>query len=156
MDAKVEMINALTVASVRRKDPYGPEICGDAFNALTAWAEPRGYFKTGQVIALYWDDPETTLPKECRIDACVGVPENTETSGEVKLQTVAGGPYAVCRFEIVAEEFSKSWEQAYGWVVSQGNELSEQPCFERYYNNAASHPQNKWIVDLCLPLKKMP
>ena len=155
MDAKIETIESICVASVRRNGPYGPEICGEAFNALAVWAEPLGYFRTGQILALYWDNPETTPPGECRMDACVGVPENTSTTGEVKLQTVRGGPYAVCRFEITTEEFSNAWEEAFGWVMSQGYELLELPCFERYYNNAATHPKNKWIVDLCFPLKEV-
>jgi len=156
MKTTVKTIDPIHVASVRKKGPYGPEVCGQAFDVLTSWAEPMGFFKTGPVLALYWDNPQITPPEECRMDACVGVPEGTVPTGEVKLQTVEGGPYAICSFEIRTDEFPKAWEQAFGWVMSQDYTLLEQPCFEQYYNDAATHLENKWIVDLCFPLKEVP
>ena len=155
MKTSVKQLDSIHVAFVRRKGPYGPEVCGAAFEALSAWAGPLGFFEKGPVLALYWDDPQTTPPEECRMDACVGVPEGTTPAGEVQLQTVAAGPYAVCSFEITTYEFPKAWEQAFGWVLSEEFPLVEQPCVELYYNDATTHPEDKWLVDICIPLKEM-
>lgn len=76
----------------------------------------------------------------------------TMETGEI-MQTIAGGSYGVCHFEIQSHEFQQAWDDAYAWLVSSGYECAESPCYERYHNNAAEHPQGKWIVDICIPLK---
>ncbi|MCE5243483.1 MAG: GyrI-like domain-containing protein [Desulfobacteraceae bacterium] len=88
-----------------------------------------------------------------RVDACIGVPEGTKTEGQVALQIIQGGPHAVCRFEIRPEDFRKSWEEAFVWLADSEYECDDRPCYEIYRNDARQHPEGKWIVDICMPLK---
>jgi len=153
MEAEVKEMPELHVAYVRKIGPYGKETCEQAFCELMQWAGPRGYVGSGPMLGVYWDNPEVTPPEKCRVDACVGVPEGTATEGSVALQTISGGPYGVCHFELTADNFQQAWEDAFAWIVSTGQECDDKPCYEVYHNNAAEHPEGKWIFDICIPLK---
>lgn len=153
MNAEVKEMQERTVAYIRKVGPYGKETCGQAFCELFQWAGPRGFAESGEIIGVYWDNPEVTEPEKCRSDACVTVPPGTETHGAVSLQTIQGGPYAVCHFESAPEGFPKCWEDTFEWLIESGHECDEKPCLEIYHNNAEEHPEGKWIFDICVPLK---
>lgn len=153
MKAEVKDLPEYNVAYVRKMGPYGKETCEVAFGELMQWAGPRGHVGSGVMLGLYWDNPEITPPVKCRTDACVEVPPGTVPEGSIAIQTVSSGPYAVCHFEIKADSFQKAWEDAFAWVIGGGYECDDKPCYEHYHNNAAEHPEGKWIFDICIPLK---
>ncbi|NQT15126.1 MAG: GyrI-like domain-containing protein, partial [Planctomycetes bacterium] len=142
------------VAYVRKMGPYGKETAEAAFGELMQWAGPRGYLGSGEILGVYWDSPEVTAPENCRTDACVGVPEGTAPEGQIGIQTISGGPYAVCHFEIKDVDFKQAWDDAFAWFVESGLECDDKPCYELYHNDAREHPEGKWIVDICIPLKR--
>lgn len=154
MNAEVREMQEYNVAYVRKMGPYNKETCEAAFGELMQWAGPKGYVGSGVMLGLYWDSPEVTPAEKCRIDACVEVPKGTATEGQIGIQTVRGGPYGVCHFEIKGDSFQKPWEDAFKWLIDSGYECDEKPCYELYHNDAAEHPEGKWIFDICIPLKK--
>ena len=154
MNAEVREMPEYNVAYVRKMGPYGKETCEKAFGELMQWAGPRGYLTSGPVLGVYWDNPEVTPPEKCRVDACVVVPVGTAPDGAIGIQTISGGPYGVCHFEIAADNFQKAWEEAFTWVVGSGHECDDRPCYELYHNDASKHPDGKWIFDICIPLKR--
>lgn len=154
MEAEVRELEEYTVAYVRKMGPYGKETCEAAFGELMQWAEPKGFLGSGAVLGVYWDNPEVTSADKCRTDACVAVPPGTVPTGQVGSQVIQGGPYAVCGFEINGDDFSQAWEEAFAWLVKSGYECADLPCYELYHNDAADHPEGKWIFDICIPLKR--
>ena len=154
MNAKIREMPEYHVAYVRKMGPYGKETCEEAFGELMQWAGPRGLVGSGAMLGVYWDNPEVTKPETCRTDACLGVPEGTRTEGQVGLQTVAGGPHAVCHFETGEDGFQRAWEEAFAWLVRNGYECDDRPCYELYHNDAKEHPDGRWIFDICIPLKR--
>lgn len=154
MDAEVREMPEYFVAYVRKMGPYGKETCEQAFGELMKWAGPRGHLGKGQMLGLYWDNPEVTPPEKCRIDACISVPPGTTADGNIGTQIIHGGPYGVCHFEIKADSFQKCWDDAFAWLVNRGYECDDKPCYELYHNNADEHPEGKWIFDISFPLKK--
>jgi AraC family transcriptional regulator len=154
MNAKVKEMPVYNVAYVRKMGAYGKETCEQAFGELMQWAGPRGYLNSGVVLGVYWDNPEVTPPEKCRVDACVSVPEGTIPDAPLDTQTISGGPHAVCHFEIQADSYQKAWDEAFAWLVSNGHECEDRPCYELCHNNAADHPEGKSIFDICIPLKK--
>jgi AraC family transcriptional regulator len=155
MNAEVRELPEYHVAYVRKLGAYGKETCEQAFGELMQWAGPKGLLNSGVMLGVYWDNPEVTPAEKCRTDACVSVPKGTAPEGQVALQTILGGPYAVCHFEIKADSFQQAWEDAFAWVVNGGYECADQPCYERYYNNAADDPDGIWIFDICVPLTQV-
>lgn len=154
MKAEIKEMPDYHVAYVRKMGAYGQEICEQAFGELMRWAGPRGYLQSGTMLGVYWDNPEITPPEKCRTDACISVPQGTDPEGSIGIQVLSGGPYAVCHFEIQTDSFRKAWEDAFSWLVTGGYECADLPCYELYHNNAAEHPEGKWIFDVCIPLKR--
>ncbi|MBU1565719.1 MAG: AraC family transcriptional regulator [Proteobacteria bacterium] len=154
MHAEVREMPEYYVAYVRKMGPYGKETCEQAFAELMQWAGPEGHLASGVLLAIYWDNPEVTAPEKCRVDACVGVAKNTATRGQIGMQTISGGPHAVCRFELRDDGFHQAWEDAFVWLVNSGYECDDRPSYELYHNTAEEHPEGKWIIDICIPLRK--
>jgi AraC family transcriptional regulator len=154
MNAEVRVMPEYNVAYVRKMGAYGKETCEQAFGELVQWAGPKGYLSSGTMLGVYWDNPEVTPPEKCRVDACISVPLGTFPEGQIGVQLISGGPYAVCHFEINADSFQQAWEDAFSWLVSSGYECDDRPCYELYHNNAEEHPEGKWIFDICIPLKR--
>ena len=155
MNTEVREMPEYNVAYVRKVGPYVKETCEPAFGELMQWAGPRNFVGPGKILAIYWDNPDVTPPEKCRFDACIIVPDGTVPEGQVFIQTISGGPYAVCHFEIKPDSIQKTWEDAFAWLCDSGYECNDTPCYELYHNNAAEHPEGKWIFDICIPLKHL-
>lgn len=154
MKTQVKEMPELTVAYVRKLGPYAEETCRPAFDELMQWAAPRNLVGPEKVLGIYWDNPDVTPAEKCRFDACIKIPENTPTQGQIQTQKLLGGPYAICSFEIDPGDIAKAWDNTFGWVCDSGYDCKDEPCYELYHNNAAEHPDGKWIVDLYVPLKE--
>lgn len=154
MNAEVRELPECKVAYVRKVGPYSRETCEPAFGELMQWAIPRKLVGPGTVLSIYWDNPDVTAPENCRFDACVVIPDNFTPEAQIQIQAISGGPYGVCHFELRPEKMQQAWEDAFLWLCNSGFETSDKPCYERYHNNAAEHPEGKWIFDICIPLKR--
>jgi AraC family transcriptional regulator len=153
MEAEVREMPTYQVAYVRKMGPYNQETSEAAFGELMRWAGPRGFLASGVMLGVCWDNPEVTAPSMCRLDACISVPPGTDPHGPMGFQTIDGGFYVVCCFEIPTEGFKQAWEAAFTWLVNGGYDCADSPCYERYHNHPDDHPQGKWRVDICVPLK---
>ena len=92
---------------------------------------------------------EKLMPTRIRTD---GSTKGTVPEGQISLQTIKGGSYGVCHFEIQSDSFQQAWDDAFTWLVNSGYECGDKPCYELYHDNAADHPEGKWIFDICIPL----
>lgn len=151
MKAQVKEMPAWHVAYARRVGPYGKETCEAAFGEVMRWAGPRGLIGQGPMMGMYWDNPEVTAPENCRVDACVVVPAGTKVEPPIALQDIAGGPHAVCEFNIPMTGFGAAWEEAFRWVVQSGLECADRACYELYHDDCRGKTCR---FDICIPLKK--
>lgn len=70
MKCKVETIPNYRIAYMRRVGPYGPANI-DVMEKLKKWAKEKNLFKSDTIFAIQQDNPQTTLPENCRFDACI-------------------------------------------------------------------------------------
>ena len=153
---EVKELPELTVAYVRHIGPYAgiPE----AFERLSRWAGPRGLFGIpgAATLGVYHDNPETTEESKLRSSACLTVPPDTAVSGDVNLMTIPGGLYAVARFEILPHQFGEAWETLMGdWFPSSGYQPDDRMCYEVYRQDPQNHPEGKFVVDICEPVRPL-
>ena len=153
MKSEVKELPEFNVVFIRKIGSY-IFTCRQAFEELMKWAIPRNYVGPKKVLGIYWDNPEVTPVDKCRFDACIIVPDGFTVDDNLQTQKLWGGTYAVCNFELKPEEMSKAYEKSFAWVCESGYEFKDKPCFELYHNNAAEHPEGKWIFDICIPLKR--
>jgi AraC family transcriptional regulator len=156
MEVTVKTLPEMNVAYVRNIGPY--DKIGPAFDRLMQWAGPRGLirFPETKLLGVYHDDPNITDPDKLRADACLTVPAGTATDGDIGSMTIPGGRYAVAKVEVRAGEFGKAWDELMrDWLPESGFQADDRPCFEIYLNNPEEHPEHKFIVEICEPVKPL-
>ena len=148
------------IAYVRHIGPYK----GDAalferlFGKLCGWAGPRGLIHPPetQFLCLYYDDPDVTDEQKHRVDMAMTIAPETEVDGEIGKNVVAGGRYAVGRFELLPTEYEQAWTTMMGgWLPESGYQCDDKPCYELYHNDPKTHPEGRCIVDICIPVKPL-
>jgi AraC family transcriptional regulator len=153
---EVKELPELHVAYVRHIGPFNR--IGEAFGKLMQWAGPRGLlrFPETKSLAVYRDSPEVTDVSKLRSDACITIPEGTKVDGEVGLMKIPGGTFVVGRFEIAGDQFAEAWNALMGgWLPGSGYQPDDRMCYELYLNDHEQHPQKKFIIDICEPIKPL-
>ena len=161
-DVSVEIKNfpEMHVAYVRHIGPYAGDsaLFQSLFGKLMRWAGPRGLMSNPDTIALtvYHDDPKVTEESKLRTSACITVPADTTVEGEIGKMTLDPGDYAVGHFEINEDEYGEAWNHLMGgWLPQSGYQPDDRTCFEMNLNDPSKHPENKHIVDICIPVKPL-
>lgn len=127
----------------------------EAFVKLMQWAYPRGLVAAPEMklLSVYHDDPEITEKDKLTSDAGMIVAGKVKTDGEIGQYEISGGLYAVGRFEVAMEEFPAAWNAMFGLLKEHGCQCTDGYHYEVYQNNRDEHPEKKWIVDICIPVK---
>lgn len=159
-EVKVEELPELEVVYLRHVGPYQGDaaLFGRLWGRLLNWAIPRGLFRPPEttMLTVYHDDPEITEGEKLRLSVCLSVPRETLAEGEVGRMTVAGGRYAVARFELRSDQFGDAWNAVYGaWLPQSGYQPDDRPPFEVCRNNPEEHPEGKHLVDICVPVRPL-
>lgn len=154
MNAKTEIKKTprLDLATISHKGKM--EAIGSVYNRLVKWATPKGLInEKTRMVTIYHDSPKITDPNNLRMSACIVLNNPIELDGEVNLRILSPTKCIVSRLEINPFQFQQAWESSFAFMIENGYQKSDVDPFEIYYNNAAEHPENKFIVDLCIPIK---
>lgn len=101
------------------------------------------------------DDPEVTAPDKICYDACATVGADFQPIGDIGVQVVAGGDYAVTTHFGPYTKLGDSYAKLLGqWLPRSGRELRSRPCFEVYVNDPNSTDPADLLTDLCAPLER--
>ena len=130
---------------------------GMAYGKLMQWAGPRGLLSSPDVktVTVYHDNPEVTDLDKLRQSACITVDGDVKTEGEFGNLKVPGGKYVVGRFEIDATQFGEAWNAVCVWMSKSGYQPSDGLPYELYHNNHEEHPERKFVLDICMPVKPL-
>jgi AraC family transcriptional regulator len=148
---QVKKMPAVKVAYVSYVGSF--EGIGKAYKRLMKWAGQNELIGA-KMITCYHDNPEVTDIDKIRQNACIELTKDVKTSGDIKTTTIESGEYAVGKFEICFDEFEKAWQTMMVWIVEHDYIPNEkQVSYEVYHNNFNNHPQQKSIIEICVPLK---
>lgn len=128
-----------------------------AYEKLAKWAAPRGLlnFPETKSVSVYHDDPSVTAVDKVRQSACITIDEDVKVDGEIGKMIIESGKYAVGRFEIDETQFQQAWNTMCLWFTESGYQQGEGNTYELYHNNHNEHPERKFIVDICIPVKPL-
>jgi AraC family transcriptional regulator len=140
------------VAFLRHVGPYAA--VGPTFGRFLGWAGRRGLFGPDtRVLAIYHDDPDVTPEDKTRCDCCVTVDEHFQPEGEVGVQTIDGGDYAVLTHTGPYDRLCEAYRWLYGsWLPASGRELRDRPLFEIYLNSPQDTPPEGLVTEVYLAI----
>lgn len=151
-NVQVKEMPEMRVAYIRHTGEYS--LIGSKFHELFNWISRKNLLNQNtKAIAVYHDDPNITEMKHVRTSACFTVDKEFKEEGEIGSLIIKKGKYAVGRFEIDQSEFKKTWEYMCAWTLDNGYLEGDGDYYEIYCNNHEDHPEKKFIVDICIPVK---
>jgi AraC family transcriptional regulator len=164
MEVQIKRFAPRLVAAVRYTGPY--EECGPAWDKLCGTLAASGLLSAESVAyGISYDNPDITLPKKCRMDACVSLPPHmTQTSAELHalaqheeiiLRLVGSEQeYAALRVKGSYTLLHPAYRSLFGmWFPQSGREPFNDPGFEIYWNSPHSTPEKELLTEICIPLK---
>jgi len=153
MDVKIERLEPLHVAFVRHVGPYHE--VHQAWETLCARLGKEGRLGgASRFVGVCYDDPEVTPPEKIRYDACVTVDEDFTPAGEVGVQTIPGGEFAVVTHCGPYEQLSQTYAALFGqWLPHSGRELRSEPSLEFYLNDPEGTNPEDLLTDIYAPLE---
>ncbi|WP_299012280.1 GyrI-like domain-containing protein [uncultured Polaribacter sp.] len=123
------------------------------YNRLVKWATPKGVINENtKMVTIYHNSPKNTAPNNLRMSACIVLNDIVAIDGEVSLSVLSPTKCIISRLEITPFQFQQAWKACFAFMLENGYQKSETAPFAIYYNNAAEHAENKFIVDLCIPI----
>ncbi len=155
MNVSIQNFEDMHVAYVANHEGYFDDKIGLAWEKLCAWAGPQGLLcSESKYLGISFDDPKVTPKEKCRYYACVEVPKDIKVAGEVGLYDIPGGRYAVQKIEVYADDIEKFYDELIGaWFPANGYEPADSPSIEIYHKTPKDHPEGKFEMDICVPVK---
>ncbi|WP_428910006.1 AraC family transcriptional regulator [Niallia sp. Krafla_26] len=148
MKVKVETLPDYRIAFMRRVGPYGSANI-EVMERLKKWAEERNLLQSAILLAIPQDNPETTLPDNCRFDACIVISNDYGEDDSVFEGKISGGKYLIFQVKHTAEDIQKAYSYLFPFLQSNGFQMDDKPIIEKYMGDRVSHP----FCEICVPVK---
>jgi len=153
MNVTIKNLQPMRVAFMRHVGPYNE--VGKTWEQFTMFLGKEGLLGSEpQFIGISHDDPAVTPPDKTRYDACVTVDEKFHASGDIGVQVIPGGDYAVLTHFGPYEKLSESYAKLLGqWLPRSGRRLRTTPCLEIYFNTPENTEPEDLVTDIHAPLE---
>ena len=150
---RIGKLDALRVVYIRHVGPYNE--VGAAWSKLFPWAGRHGLLGPGmRMVGIAYDDPDITPSDKLRYDAALAVSRPVAPSGEIGVQEIPAGEYAVALHTGPYHCLSDSYaELAGGWLPGMGRELRGAAALEFYLNSPQNTPPEELRTEIWLPLE---
>ncbi len=153
MKVQIKPLEPMRVAFMRHVGPY--DEVGATWDRLLPWLGKEGRLGgDAQCIGICHDDPEVTQRDRIRYHACVTVDERFEPIGDIGVQTIPGGEYAMVTHLGPYNRLGETYAKLLGeWLPRSGRALRSTPCFEVYLNDPGSTEPEDLLTDIYAPLE---
>jgi AraC family transcriptional regulator len=153
MNVTIKQLRPMRVAFMRHIGPYSG--VGNTWDQLMMFLGKEGLLGgESQFIGICHDDPAVTPPDKIRYDACATVDGKFRAGGEIGVQVIPGGDYAVMTHFGPYKKLGKSYAKLLGqWLPRSGRRLRATPCFEIYFNSPESTEPADLVTDIHAPLE---
>jgi AraC family transcriptional regulator len=154
MDIEIRDIEEKKVIYVQRIGKYS-DSAGEAWQAVCAYAGPNGLIgPQSEFIGISYDDPTVTPEEKLRYDACITVDREVSAEGEVGVQSIPAGKYAVGLHKGPYDGLLEAYQYLYGeWLPESGRELRDAPCFEKYLNSPEDTAPEDLLTEIYAPIE---
>lgn len=153
MNATID-IKEMTTMNLAYVTAIGSAQLPEAFNTLIKWATPAGLMKDApKLLTIYHDSFKVTEATKVRMSACIELHDTIQPIGAIGTTVFNPGKCIVSRYEIGPHEFEQAWTGLFLWMNENGYKKADKTPFEIYHNNFNEHPEQKAIVDFCIPIE---
>ncbi|MDR9854806.1 GyrI-like domain-containing protein [Paenibacillus sp. VCA1] len=150
MKMNIETIPNYRIAYVRQMGPYGPANA-KTMEKLKKWAAEKHLLTESAILfGIPQDNPDTTLPENCRYDACIVISTDELTDDSIDEGEFSGGEYAVCTVKHTPEDVQKAWADVFPALQQSGYRMDHKPVVERYTGKMVA----EGFCELCIPVIK--
>ncbi len=154
MNAQVVLLSPIPVVTIKHVGPY--DGLSPVFETLWGWVEAHN-IPVLRTIGIYYDNPDEVPAQRLRSAACVevrGAFQIAETDGlPLELMEIAGGSYVTTRYVGPYEDLEAIWTQLTSYTEGPlGKQISDNPAFEVYANDASETPASQLITELYMPV----
>lgn len=152
MHAEIVERPAVRVVTVSHRGAYNR--ISEAFSKLGEVAGRAGLFGPGaEMLAIYYDDPETTPEAELRSDAALSVQPSAAIPNGLGSTTIPAGRYAKALHRGPYDRLGDAWARLMGeWLPKSGYRVEEGVSFERYLNSPMNAKPEDLLTELYIPL----
>ena len=153
MGVRIQHLEPIRVAFMRHVGPYST--VGATWDKFVPYLGKEGRLSGDtRFIGICHDDPAVTPADKIRYDACVSVDGTFEPVGDIGVQVLAGGDYAMTTHFGPYPKLGDTYAQLLGqWLPRSGRELRSTPCFEIYLNDPQSTDPEELLTDIYAPLE---
>ncbi|AXI09298.1 DNA gyrase inhibitor [Oceanobacillus zhaokaii] len=149
MRFKTETVPNYRIAYMRRVGPYGPANV-EVMEKLKKWAKERCLLESVILFAIPQDKPETTLPENCRFDACIVISNDYQVDNLVNEGELSGGKYIIYEVKHTAEDIQKAYSYIFPSLQSNRYKIDDnKPIMEKYIGDMVTNP----YCEICVPVK---
>ncbi len=149
---EIREMPATRVAFLRHTGPYHE--VAPTWGSLCAHAGRLGLMGPDvKMFGASYDDPEVTPADKLRYDACVVVGPEFEPSGELGVQEIPGGRYAVTTHEGPYENLAQTYGELFGRCFGKGeHQPGSSACLEHYQNDPTTTAPADLRTEIWVPL----
>lgn len=153
LQPKIKAIKTKKVVYVRALGNYNTS-AEKAWETIANFAKKNKLFgfKT-EFIGISHDDPNITNTEKLRYDACIVITKEIQPKGEIGVQEIEGGKFAVFIHKGAYEKLHNSYDYIFGkWLPESGNELRNVCGFEKYLNTPGNTKPEKLRTEIYVPV----
>ena len=152
MAVRVERVAPMQVAFTRHVGRYSE--VGTAWEKLMSWAGRQGLLRgRPTILGIVHDDPEVTPAERIRYDACLVVDGTFRAEGEIGVQKIGAGEFAVTTHRGPYDRLAATYARVLGqWLPASGREPRSTPGFEIYRNSPTDTAAPDLVTDIYIPL----
>lgn len=145
---EVESFPNYRIAYMRRVGQYGPANI-EVMEKLKKWAKEKNLLESAILFAIPQDNPETTLPNNCKFDACIVIPNDYQVDDSVLEGELSGGKYLVYEVKHTADDIQKAYSDILQSLHQNGYKMDNKSIMEKYVGDMISNP----YCEICVPVK---
>ena len=136
-----------------------PTIYDVLLQKILDWALPAKLWdfpRSTLLVCIYPDDPASTPPDQQRLWLGITIPSDSTPPAPIQSLTLPAGPHANGRFAIPSDQFGPAWAYMYAEALAPLGHVPAGLAFELQKNDSSEDPQQKHLVDICIPVQKLP
>lgn len=148
-------LRALCVTRTTLVDGNFSKAASEAFPVLVEFMGRKGLFPSIRMcVGICPDDPSTVPSGECRYLAGVVFAQDVEPEGEMTVEVLPAGKWAVFTHKGPYEMLGEAWNAVYrDWLPTSGVTLRDTPPFEAYINDKSKVPPEELLTEIFLPVE---